>query len=219
MKKCYKCGINKDESEFNKDNRKIDKLCHRCRTCNREWHREYYNKCVGLNKEKIKERRKKCYKRNEEWHIKYRKDTKNKKAEYNAKYYIANKDRMSKYKTEWHRNKLKTDPNYRLKCYLRTALFHALKGLHKTGSAFRDLGCTVEELRAHLESKFYQNYETGEMMSWNNWSLDGWHVDHIIPLATIKTAIDKDAQIKICCHYTNLQPLWAFENLSKGAKI
>lgn len=49
-------------------------------------------------------------------------------------------------------------------------------------------------------------------MSWNNWSKTGWHIDHIKPLASAEYSEDL---IKLC-HYTNLQPLWAEENLSKG---
>ncbi len=52
-------------------------------------------------------------------------------------------------------------------------------------------------------------------MSWDNHTKYGWHIDHIIPLASAKT----EEELKSLCHYTNLQPLWAKENLSKGAKI
>jgi hypothetical protein len=50
-------------------------------------------------------------------------------------------------------------------------------------------------------------------MNWSNRNL--WHIDHIIPLASAKT---EEEMIKLC-HYTNLQPLWAIENMSKGSKI
>ena len=52
-------------------------------------------------------------------------------------------------------------------------------------------------------------------MTWDNWGKYGWHVDHKVPLSSAKTP---DELIKLC-HYTNLQPLWAKDNLSKGAKI
>ena len=69
------------------------------------------------------------------------------------------------------------------------------------------LGCTWKELRCHMESKFTEG------MSWANRNL--WHIDHIIPLASAKSI---EEVIKLC-HYTNLQPLWAEDNLKKGAKI
>jgi len=75
----------------------------------------------------------------------------------------------------------------------------------------RDLGCTIDELRTHLETRF------SDGMSWNNWTLDGWHIDHIIPLAFFD--LTDPEQVKIACHYTNLQPLWAEENLRKSGRI
>lgn len=69
------------------------------------------------------------------------------------------------------------------------------------------LGCDWSHLKTHLESKFTDG------MSWENRSM--WHIDHIIPLASAKSI---EEVVKLC-HYTNLQPLWAEENLSKGTKI
>jgi hypothetical protein len=73
------------------------------------------------------------------------------------------------------------------------------------------LGCTVQEAREHLEKQFKEG------MTWENHGLYGWHIDHIIPCASFDLT-DPDQQKK-CFHYTNLQPLWAKENLIKGAKI
>lgn len=69
------------------------------------------------------------------------------------------------------------------------------------------LGCSVEFLKQHLEKQFKNG------MSWENHGK--WHIDHIIPLASAKT----QEKIEYLCHYTNLQPLWAKDNQSKGAKI
>jgi hypothetical protein len=104
-----------------------------------------------------------------------------------------------------------TDINFRLKESLRARLRRAIHGGWKSGSAVRDLGCTIDELKAHLESQF----EPG--MSWDNWAFDGWHIDHIVPLASFD--LTDRAQFKKACHYTNLQPLWAEENMKKGASV
>ncbi len=73
------------------------------------------------------------------------------------------------------------------------------------------VGCSLEFLKTYIESL----WKTG--MSWENYGVNGWHIDHIKPCASFDlTDIE---QRKICFHYTNLQPLWAHENLSKGKKI
>ena len=87
----------------------------------------------------------------------------------------------------------------------------ALNGNYKSGSAVKNLGCTIEQLKQHLESKFQPE------MSWDNWTTDGWHIDHIKPLASFDLT-DKN-QLLEACHYTNLQPMWAKDNLSKSDKI
>ena len=71
------------------------------------------------------------------------------------------------------------------------------------------VGLSSEELKIYIESKFLEG------MTWENYGLHGWHIDHIIPLSSVKT---EDEIIKLC-HYTNLQPLWAKDNLSKHNKI
>lgn len=98
----------------------------------------------------------------------------------------------------------------RLRIILRSRLCSAIKNGYKAGSFVRDLGCTIEQLRAYLEEQFKPG------MTWDNWALDGWHIDHIKPLTSFDLT-DRE-QFKKACHYTNLQPLWAEENFSKQDK-
>ena len=69
------------------------------------------------------------------------------------------------------------------------------------------VGCTFEELKIYIENQFTEG------MSWDNYGIDGWHVDHIKPLAVANS----QEEIISLNHYTNLQPLWALDNLKKGA--
>jgi len=100
--------------------------------------------------------------------------------------------------------------NFKLTCVLRARLNQAMRRSFISGSAVKDLGCSISELKAHLESKFQPG------MTWENWSRHGWHIDHIIPLS--KFILQNEEHLKKACNYTNLQPLWAHDNLSKGAK-
>lgn len=111
----------------------------------------------------------------------------------------------------------KNDPVFKLKENLRNRTKLAIKGHLSSGTILEYLGCSIEELKQYLENQFYNNPETGEEMTWQNHSLYGWHIDHVIPWATVKDSNDNE-QIKKVCHYTNLQPLWAEENLKKGDK-
>ncbi len=99
-------------------------------------------------------------------------------------------------------------PSVRLRWNLRSRLNTAIKHGWKAGSAVRDLGCTIPELKAYLEAQFRPG------MSWDNWARDGWHIDHRKPLA--KFDLSDPEQLRQACHYTNLQPLWASENISKS---
>jgi hypothetical protein len=122
-------------------------------------------------------------------------------------YRVANLDKRNAYNS----NRLKTNIQYKLSRRLRNRLNKALKSNKKTGSAVKDLGCTINEFKTYLESKFQSG------MTWDNWSREGWHIDHIKPLASFDLT-DRE-QLLIACHYTNLQPLWAKDNLIKSAKI
>lgn len=94
---------------------------------------------------------------------------------------------------------------------LRARVLHAIKNnrikIHKKVNTVELIGCTVEEVREHIESQFTEG------MSWDNYGLYGWHIDHIKPISTFNLA-DPEQQ-KQCFHYTNLRPLWASDNWSR----
>lgn len=157
-----------------------------------------------------------------ECRYKYRLANKQKKAAYDKQYRLNNIDKLREkasrdnekykdynrlYKRNYHKRKL-SDPLYKLKCYMRLFTWKAInrRSYRKVLRTETLLGCSIEDFKMHIESLFKPG------MSWEN--RDEWHIDHIIPLASAKT---EEEVIKLC-HYTNLQPLWAHENLSKGAK-
>jgi len=98
------------------------------------------------------------------------------------------------------------------------------KGSKKAAPIFKLVGCSKEEFKKYLESKFYPNKKTGELMNWKNYGRRsgkiGWEIDHIIPMDHFKNKDinNKDVQKEIM-NYKNLQPMWADENRSKSNKL
>ena len=84
------------------------------------------------------------------------------------------------------------------------------QSVSKTSSTAELIGCSIPELIEYLESLMLPG------MTWENWTTDGWHIDHIKPCASFNLSVEEE-QIA-CFHYTNLQPLWATDNLKKGRK-
>jgi len=111
---------------------------------------------------------------------------------------------------EYFRRRKKEDIEFKLGTILRSRIRNALRGGFKLGSFVRDLGCTIPELKTYLEKQFQPG------MTWDNWSLKGWHIDHQKALANFNLA-DRN-QFLQACHYTNLQPMWAIENIRKSNK-
>ena len=79
--------------------------------------------------------------------------------------------------------------------------------IDRTNRTFDLVGCSPQELKIYLEQKFIND------MSWENQGK--WHIDHIIPLSSAKT----EEELYKLCHFTNLQPMWANDNIKKGSKI
>lgn len=110
------------------------------------------------------------------------------------------------------RAKIKADPLRKLAMGIRGRICSMFRrGLNgaKCASSLELLGCSFSDAKAHLEKQFKAG------MSWENWSLFGWHIDHITPLSSFD--LSKPEEQKKAFHYSNLQPLWAEENLKKGA--
>ena len=201
IKKCYKCKIEKSSEEFSKHRSGKDGLQAICKLCsakyraeNKERAKEHHEKWRAENKERIKERNAKYYAENKERH----KETK-------AKWFAKNKEKITKQFMQRYHN----DLNFKLLNNLRGRVNKAIKRGSKSAKTMELLACSIEEFKSHLESKFTEG------MTWDNHG--EWHIDHIIPCASFD--LTDPEQQKKCFHYTNLQPLWASENMSKGARL
>ena len=161
-------------------------------------HKKYRTKCIEI----IKLRGKIYYDQNRE------KILKNKKI-----YTVENWDNIKTYHRNYRRNRRKNDPIFKMVNNLRRRMHHALKaqGATKDETTIELLGASQEFVWNHLESQFKEG------MTRENNNPKGWHIDHIKPMSSFD--LSDHEQLKECCHYTNLQPLWWWENLAKGDKI
>ena len=122
-----------------------------------------------------------------------------------------NKERYLKTKRNWDRMKSETDPMYRLNRGIRKRMCESLNG-NKGNKHWENLvGYTLRDLKQHLEKLF------SERMSWKNYGK--WHIDHKIPISLWKYEMPEDREFKQCWALTNLQPLWARENIAKHNKV
>ena len=162
------------------------------------------------NKDKISAKKKEYYNSNKHKVKVYRDKNILKERERAKKYYNNNKNKKLLYNKIYCKNRYKKDVAFKLRKNLRSRLRTMIDKNQKTGNAIRDLGCSIPELKIYLESKFQQG------MSWDNHGVHGWHIDHIKPLASFDLT-DRN-QLLQACHYTNLQPLWAKDNIIKSDK-
>lgn len=226
---CTKCKEDLLETKeffyFRKDSNSFKNKCIEC--CKKDFKKYHKENIV-----KIKIRRKIHYnipevntrilEEKKEYHS--RPENKARAKEYNKKYNEENYESLKKRKQEYRvnpknkarrnknaRNRRKIDINFKLGSYLRSRINTVLKGNVKSLSVIKLLGCSIKEVKKHLESQFVDG------MSWDNHRIYGWHIDHKKPCASFDLS-KKSEQLK-CFHYTNLQPLWAVDNLKKGDKV
>ena len=239
MKKCSKCKLEKTLEELGKNKTKRDGLSHICKKCRILNSKKYYESNIDNikkyrenNKEKIKNRRKNFYEENKEKLNTIKKEwNKNNKEiikEYNKNYKEINKEKIKEYQKEYNkeyknRNRKKlsekckirrqTDSLYKLRGYIGNMINKLLKSkkFRKKSKNEIILGCTYQEFKSYIESKFE------DWMNWDNYGnpKDGifelnksWDIDHIIPTAS---ALNEEEIIKLN-HYTNLQPLCSYTN-------
>jgi hypothetical protein len=240
---CSKCKEEKEVCEFYTDKSKINGYYSSCKECkiiytktrvnenktylklwkisNPDYHKKfreknpnYVKKYYQNNKEVIIERVKKHYHENKEKNsekfrtlsTKYYYNNREKRLEYNKKYNNINREKRN----EFLKTKKINNPIYRLSHNVRGRIYTFLKNnnIIKQNKTFDIVGCSPEFLKEHLENQFTEGM---------SWDLMGKyiHIDHIIPLSSAKT----EDEVYGLCHYTNLQPLWAEDNLRKSNKI
>jgi len=200
-RKCKKCNEIKDIKDFGKHIRLKDGIDNYCKICKRkmckDWHINNLHKSKSTKSLSDKK-----------WYIK----NKDKKIKNNIKWKTLNKEYNKEWFREYKKEREARDPQFRMLNKIRTRIWYALKKNDKNnnnGTTAELLGCQSDFLKKYLESKFTEG------MSWDNYGK--WHIDHIVPLSSFD--LSDPVQLEKACHYTNLQPLWAKDNLKKSNKI
>jgi len=208
---CSQCKIIKKVDCYYKHYKKkfgVNSICKRCSKINSD-------KFVNKNSKYIKEYLK-CYYKDNADIIKlraknYHNNNKEHVRKYQKEYRLKNKERCSLIQRNYYKKHIKEDVGFRIKRNLQKRIWDAVRGHCKYDSTKNLVGCSVEELKQHLESQFKEG------MSWDNYGRNGWEIDHIKPCASFD--LSKLEEQHKCFHYTNLQPLYAIDNSRKGCKI
>ena len=202
LRVCYICKEEKDLELFSLRNSNSQVRMSRCKVCSNLRRRET-RKHKMLHDEEFRKQRLKVRKQQGE---RFRK-SKPKETKVISQEEI---ERRKKLRKEKRKERLQTDSMYKLKIRLRKSIRESFRrrGKRKDGHRTHSiLGAEIHVVYEHFESLFVDG------MSWEN--MGEWHIDHIIPLST---AITEEDVIRLC-HYTNLQPLWAEDNLKKSNKL
>lgn len=231
IKKCTGCGRELPLDQFYKKRYKSGNVGYQCycKSCKRAakilWRKNNLDKIIKQNiewRENNPEYNKKWRENNPEYYARWLDNN----PEYHKKWRENNPDKMRKIKIRWRKanlNKINTaraardkerkiiDPNFKLKQNIRDAIRKAFKNNTKSGRTVELLGCSIEYLRQYLENQFTEG------MTWSNYGLHGWHLDHIIPVSYFD--LSDPEQQKRAWHYTNLRPMWAIDNIQKSNKI
>ena len=212
MKSCSKCKLDKELTLFYKCSKNKSGYRSQCITCENEYKEANRDKLKGyfknrrdVKKEELKTKASEYYLINKEKIIskskEYYENNKESKLEYQKDYQRNNRDKRNTYLNERRQN----DPLFKLITNVRNLIYNSFyyNGYSKNSKTEELLGCSFEELKEYLESKFEP------WMNWDNRGLYsgefnyGWDIDHVIPLSSVN---EEDEIIKLN-HYTNLQPL------------
>lgn len=210
--------------------KKLDGLASRCRECTNAEKREYWRKNAGeVNSKrredraidpepfrakdneryrtgrKLKPEQRSPY--NSEVGRRYYLKHREQKLEWQRQYQQVNKERINEYAAKYNKARRESDPLFSLRLRVRALISFHLRnnGSRKSARTEQILGCTFDEFMAHIEKQFTKG------MSWEN--RDEWHIDHITPMASAESEHD----VLALNHFTNLRPMWAKDNIAKGA--
>lgn len=195
QRECRVCSAVKSLNDFRLKN---GKRSLRCNTCTNEAVRVAYASNInGIRDRSIEHGRE------------HRKKHAQRRRDQERAYVANNRSRVTQRQNEWQKARLRTDPVFALKKRVRSLISNAFAsvGCQKNQETQAILGCSWDDFRTHIERQFTAG------MSWEQMGAQ-IHIDHIRPLALAVS----EAEVLALNHFTNLRPMWAAENIAKGAK-
>lgn len=201
MKYCSTCKSSDDNKLYHEITKTATKKYYVCSECRKEYAKKYWikNKHKRLETNRAKQK---------EWYLK----NKQYKLKRNKNWIINNIDKSREYHKLYERNKRKNNPIYRLHQAVSRGLRTVLQGKKNRTKWTEFVGYSIKNLKEHIENQFKEG------MTWENYGKYGWHIDHIRPISLFNMTDSNCSDFKLCWSLANLQPLWAKDNLSKGAK-
>lgn len=187
-KRCTKCNNVKDIKDFSPQKAGFLNVKSQCRLCDNEYDKNF-QKQTNTRKNR---------------------DNTIKAKTYRKQYVKDNIEWWRKYEREYRNKRRKEDMFFKIKSNLSSRLSDLINKRSLSTNTLELIGCDSQTFLNHIESQFTEG------MTWNNYGLKGWHVDHIKPLSSYD--LTNETEVKKACHYTNLQPLWWEDNLKKGSK-
>ena len=188
-KRCTKCSVIKQFTSFAPQKAGYMGIKAQCRECDTEYDKQFQSKN----------------------NTRAERDKTDKAKQYRKKYVAENLDWWRKYEREYRYNRRREDMFFKIKGNLSGRLSDLINKRNLSTNTLELIGCDRETFLSHIEKQFTEG------MTWENYGLKGWHVDHILPLSSFDLTVEDE--VKKACHYTNLQPLWWQDNLEKGNKI
>ena len=204
LKECSNCHKIKLINEFSKSNITRHGLRYYCKECCNNAYQKYKIENPSKIIKKVENYKERNKIKSKEYYIDNKKEIYLQQTIYRKE----NKKNINNQRNKRNKERRKTDKNFKLVSNFRTRIYKALKNNSKSGKTLELLGCSIEELKKHLESQFVPG------MNWDNYGL--WHIDHKIPCASFD--LSKPEEQRKCFNYKNLQPLWAEDNIKKGIK-
>lgn len=188
-KRCTKCNIIKSFENYSPQKAGYMGLKSQCKECDAEYDKQFQLKT----------------------NFRAERDKTDSAKQYRKKYIAENLDWWREYEREYRNSRRKEDMFFKIKGNLSGRLSDLINKKDIPTNTLKLIGCDREVFLSYIENQFVEG------MNWSNYGLKGWHIDHIIPLSFFDLTMEEE--VKKACHYTNLQPLWWYDNLKKGNKF